>query len=81
MLYHRRVRGFDQIRIDVADLGTAPERADLRVQVGATTVDLGSAQFPTLPLVDVAADSVTIAVPHDGVCRPQRRSATARGSP
>ncbi len=70
VLYHRRVRGFDEIRIDLADLGTAPERADLRVQVGDRIVDLGAAQYPTLPLVDVAADSVTFAVPQDGDALP-----------
>ena len=29
-------------------------------------VDLAAGRYPTLPLVDVAADSVTFAVPHDG---------------
>ncbi len=69
VLYHRRDRGLDQIRIDVADLGWGggiPEEADLRVQVADTVVELGPRRYPTLPLVDIAADSVTFAVPHDG---------------
>ena len=66
MLHHRRAGGLDQFRIDVADLGWAPERAELVVQVGGTVVDLAAGRYPTLPLVDVAADSVSFAVPHDG---------------
>jgi hypothetical protein len=72
VLYHRRAFGLDQVRIDVADLGAdgAPERADLTVHVGDTAVELGAARYPTLPLVDVAADSVTFAVPHQGDALP-----------
>ena len=65
VLHHRRAGGLDQIRIDVADLGGTPEQVDLVVQVGNTTVDLKAARYPTLPLVDVSADSVTFAVPND----------------
>ena len=66
VLHHRRAAGLDQFRIDVADLGWVPERAELVVQVGDTVVDLAAGRYPTLPLVDVAADSVTFAVPHGG---------------
>jgi hypothetical protein len=66
VLHHRRAAGLDQFRIDVADLGGAPERTELVVQVGDLTFDLPAGSFPTLPLVDVAADSVSFAVPHDG---------------
>ena len=66
VLHHRRAGGLDQFRIDVADLGRAPERAELVVQVGGTVVDLAAGRYPTLPLVDLAADSVSFAVPHDG---------------
>jgi hypothetical protein len=66
VLHHRRAGGLDQFRIDVADLGWAPERAELVVQVGGTVVDLAAGRYPTLPLVDLAADSVSFAVPHDG---------------
>ena len=70
VLHHRRAGGLDQFRIDVADLGWAPERAELVVQVGGTVVDLAAGRYPTLPLVDVAADSVSFAVPHDGDALP-----------
>jgi hypothetical protein len=68
VLYHRRAPGGDQIRVDVVDLssaGTAPERAPLLLQVGDVAFDLAVGAYPTLPLVDVAADSVTVSVPHD----------------
>ncbi len=42
MLHHRRAAGLDQFRVDVADLGWAPERAELAVQVGETIVDLAA---------------------------------------
>jgi hypothetical protein len=63
---NRRAAGLDQFRIDVADLGWVPERGELVVQVGDTIVDLAAGRYPTLPLVDVAADSVSFAVAHDG---------------
>ena len=69
VLHHRRAAGPDQFRVDVADLGAdgrAPERAELVVQVGELTFDLAAGRHPTLPLVDVAADSVSFAVPHGG---------------
>jgi len=65
VLHHRRAAGLDQFRIDVTDLGGTPERAELVVQVGDETVDLAAGRHPALPLVDVAADSVSFAVPHD----------------
>ena len=72
VLHHRRTPGFDQLRIDVADLGAdgPPERADLVVQVGDTVIDLRAGRYPTVPLVDVAADSVTFAVPAAGEALP-----------
>jgi hypothetical protein len=73
VLLHRRKADLDQIRIDVLDLGFdgPPERADLVVEVdGIEVVDLGAMPRDTgpdgvieVPLVDVAADSVTVAVP------------------
>jgi hypothetical protein len=72
VLHHRRDAALDQFRIDVADLGAdgPPERADLVVQVGDTVIDLPAGRHPTVPLVDVAADSVTFAVPADGATPP-----------
>ena len=72
VLHHRRDAALDQFRIDVADLGAdgPPERADLVVQVGDTVIDLPAGRYPTVPLVDVAADSVTFAVPADGATPP-----------
>ena len=75
VLHHRRAAGSDQFRVDVADLGAdgrAPERAELVVQVGELTFDLAAGRHPTVPLVDVAADSVSFAVPHgdDGALPP-----------
>ena len=73
VLHHRRAAGLDQFRIDVVDLsadGRAPERAELAVQVGELTYDLAAGRFPTVPLVDVAADSVSFAVPHGGDALP-----------
>ena len=73
ILLHRRGGGLDRIRVDVLDLGFdgPPERADLVVKVdGRTVVDLdavpraaGPDEVITVPLVDIAADSVTVAVP------------------
>ena len=63
VLHHRRAAGLDQFRVDVADLGGVPERAELVVQVGDHVYDLAAGRLPTLPLVDVAADSVSFAVP------------------
>jgi hypothetical protein len=59
--------------VDVVELssgGAAPQQAPLAVRVGGTVVDLGAGTPPVLPLVDVAADSVTLAVPHDGPALP-----------
>jgi hypothetical protein len=63
VLYHRRASGLDQFRLDVLDLNGA-ERADVTIRVGDTVVDLAAGNHPTLPLVDISADSVTFAVPH-----------------
>ncbi|HEY6796141.1 MAG TPA: hypothetical protein VI248_15810 [Kineosporiaceae bacterium] len=78
VLYHRREEAFDQYRIDTVALrppgdaagGQAPERPDLVVTVGTTTTDLRSADQTDLPLVDLASDSVTLAVPADGETPP-----------
>ena len=73
VLLHRRKADLDQIRVDVLDLGFdgPPERADLVVEVDGTTIvdlravprDAGRDGVIDVPLVDVAADSVTVAVP------------------
>ena len=70
VLYHRRTDDRDEIRVDVVDLlaeahdgAPRPERPDLIVEVGQQVVDLRAPDPGLLPLVDVAADSVTFAVP------------------
>ena len=44
VLHHRRARGFDEFRIDVADLGARvpPSAPSWRVQVGDLIVDLAA---------------------------------------
>jgi hypothetical protein len=74
VLMHRRAGGLDRIRVDVLDLGAegAPERARLAIDVdGRTVLDLPAlprtpapGDLVDIPLVDLAADSVTVAVPY-----------------
>jgi hypothetical protein len=67
VLYHRRVDDRDEIRVDVVDLfAHRQDRPDLAVQIGDRMVDLRSAVPDPLPLVDLSADSVTVAVPRTG---------------
>jgi hypothetical protein len=67
VLYHRRTLDRDEIRVDVVDLfAHRQDRPDLAVQVGDRMIDLREQQPDPLPLVDVAADSVTVAVPRTG---------------
>ena len=77
-----RGAGLDQFRIDVADLGWVARARRAGRAGGRTIVDLAAGRYPTLPLVDVAADSVSFAVPHDGDghCR-RSPSVTAAGTP
>ena len=86
VVMHRRAAGLDRIRVDVLDLGFdgPPERAALAVDVGgATVVDLGAAPREgvavDVPLVDIAADSVTFAVAHDRDAPPPTVTVTYRG--
>jgi hypothetical protein len=87
VLMHRRADGVDQIRVDVLELttdGATPDRAPLVVEVdGRTVVDLAAGPDggpETLPLVDLAADSVTVAVPHDEGAPLPRVAVRYRGS-
>jgi hypothetical protein len=67
VLYHRRTPDRDEIRVDVVDLfAHHPDRPDLVVQVGDRMIDLRTPQPDPLPLVDLSADSVTVAVPRTG---------------
>jgi hypothetical protein len=67
VLYHRRTPDRDEIRVDVVDLfAHRPDRPDLAVQVGDRTIDLRAEHPDPLPLVDISADSVTLAVPRSG---------------
>jgi len=67
VLYHRHAGDRDEIRIDVVDLfAHRGDRPDLAVRVGDRVVDLREPQPDPLPLVDIAADSVTVAVPRSG---------------
>ena len=71
VLYHEREDRYDRFRVDVVELseggGITPEHVPLRVQFGQKTVlELGGDEPDVLPLIDVAADAVTFAVPHDG---------------
>jgi hypothetical protein len=75
VLYHRRDGGFDHVRIDVVDLEPdghpVSERADLVVEIGDRLFDLRDPGLTVLPLVDIAADSVTMSVPSDGDAVPR----------
>ena len=68
VLYHRRTPDRDEIRVDVVDLfAHRSDRPDLALQVGDHVIDLRTEQQPDLlPLVDLSADSVTVAVPRTG---------------
>ncbi|WP_433271067.1 hypothetical protein ACQPZF_11475 [Actinosynnema sp. CS-041913] len=67
VLYHRRTPDREEIRVDVVDLfAHRSDRPDLAMQIGDRVIDLRSAQPDPLPLVDLAADSVTVAVPRTG---------------
>jgi hypothetical protein len=69
-LYRRREPGFEHVRLDVVSLEADPEArsarpdlADLVLVLGGRTIDLRNPELPVLPLVDTAADAVTISVP------------------
>lgn len=67
VLYHRRTPDRDEIRVDVVDLfAHRQDRPDLAVQIGDRVIDLRTPQPDPLPLVDLSADSVTMAVPRTG---------------
>ena len=71
VLYHQREDRYDRFRVDVVELSEgliAPERAPLTVKLldGTAVLELDGDESAVLPLVDVAADAVTFAVPHDG---------------
>jgi hypothetical protein len=67
VLYHRRTPDLDEIRVDVVDLfAHRSDRPDLALQVGDRVIDLRAEQPDLLPLVDLSADSVTVAVPRTG---------------
>jgi hypothetical protein len=67
VLYHRRTPDRDEIRVDVVDLfAHRHDRPDLAVQIGDRMIDLRTPQPDPLPLVDLSADSVTVAVPRSG---------------
>ncbi|TQM38162.1 hypothetical protein [Pseudonocardia cypriaca] len=68
VLYHRRTPERDEIRVDVVDLFAHRQdgRPDLAVQIGDRMIDLRTPQPDPLPLVDISADSVTVAVPRTG---------------
>lgn len=67
VLYHRRTADRDEIRVDVVDLfAHRPEGPDLVLQIGDRVIDLREPQPDPLPLVDLSADSVTVAVPRTG---------------
>ena len=69
-LYRRREPGFEHVRVDVVSLeadpearSTRPDLADLVLVLGGRMIDLRDPELPVLPLVDTAADAVTISVP------------------
>jgi hypothetical protein len=67
VLMHRRDDRFDHVRIDVLGLRTDPdERVALTATIGTSSYSLRSADLTDLPLVDMAADSITFSVPRDG---------------
>ncbi|GAA5118503.1 hypothetical protein [Pseudonocardia adelaidensis] len=67
VLYHRRTPERDEIRVDVVDLfAHRQDRPDLAVRIGDRLFDLREPQPDPLPLVDLSADSVTMAVPRSG---------------
>jgi hypothetical protein len=67
VLYHRRAGDRDEIRVDVVDLfAHRHDRPDLALQIGDRMIDLRTPQPDPLPLVDLSADSVTVAVPRSG---------------
>lgn len=67
VLYHRRTPDRDEIRVDVVDLfAHRQDRPDLALQIGDRMIDLRTPQPDPLPLVDLSADSVTVAVPRAG---------------
>jgi hypothetical protein len=71
VLYHRRTGDRDEIRVDVVDLfAHRQDRPDLALQVGDRTIDLRTPQPDPLPLVDLSADSVTVALPRSGDALP-----------
>jgi len=66
VLYHRRRGGSDEFRIDVVDLQVNNGSLGMVVQVGDRVLDLNRPDPDALPLLDVSADSITFAVPHEG---------------
>ncbi|WP_232666759.1 hypothetical protein [Pseudonocardia sp. TRM90224] len=70
VLFHQRDDRFDHVRIDVVGLrpeeGDHHERVALTAQLGDRSYALRSPDLTELPLVDMAADSVTFSVPRDG---------------
>ena len=86
VLYHRRTAAHDEIRVDVVDLfaerpdGTRPDRPDLAVQIGDRIIDLRTPDPDPLPLVDVSADAVTLAVPRAEGDAPPPVIVTHRGT-
>lgn len=66
-LMHQRDDRFDHVRIDVISLSAADhERVALTAGIGTSTYSLRSPDLTDLPLVDMAADSITFSVPRDG---------------
>jgi hypothetical protein len=69
-LYRRHEGGFTHVRLDVVSLEADPEArharpdlAELVVELAGRVVDLRDPELPVLPMVDTAADSVTISLP------------------
>ncbi|MEJ3653018.1 hypothetical protein WEH80_08540 [Actinomycetes bacterium KLBMP 9759] len=77
VLFHQRDDRFDHVRVDVVGLrpehdaghggtGADHERVALTARIGGRSFDLRSPDLTDLPVVDMAADSVTFSVPRDG---------------